>query len=484
MKRLITLTLIITLFSAAFLNMSGMQAADENPPLLLAAFEGSIGYTADDYYNQIGLVSWGDTTGNIVLNAVAADGDLVLPDQVGANTVLSITYDIAGYGGFSHVLTDGMDWLPQDWTRYATFDFWLYGANSGGEIQVEIFDNRAPESATDTAERWYYRIVDDVTGWRFFSLPFAYFQRRTDWQPAGAPDDGLGLTEVHGYAFSFPAGVGSRTNYLDNVAVSGPLHYMPAAVQTSADPAPYNAAGDWQLVWSDEFEAVAGTPLDARFWTCEQGGHGWGNDQLEYNTSRLVNVAQTGDSNLAITAREENYQANVYTSARCNTMDKIEFTYGKVEARIKLPEGQGIWPAFWMLGASFPGVSWPDTGEIDIMEYIGAEPFTVYGTIHGPGYSGTDGLSMPYNTDVLLADDYHVFGIEWEPDVIRWYIDGELFHTVTAADLDGLGEWVYDHDFYVIINVAVGGTWPGSPDDTTVFPQQMLIDWVRVYQRN
>jgi beta-glucosidase len=465
---------------------------DANQPFILADFEDGIGYAQDEYGNNIGFVSWSDKPGNVVLDVVATEGDLEMPDQVSANTALSITYDIAGFGGFTHVLTDGTHWTPQDWTNHSALDFWLYGANSGGEIQVEIFDNRAPGSTTDTAERWYYRVVDDFTGWRFFRIPFTDFQRRMDWQPGGAPSDGLGLTEVHGYAFGFPAGAGAHTSYLDNVALSGPpSDILPDEdsvpvpdTQTSASTgsATYNFDGDWELIWSDEFDAEANAPIDAEYWTCELGGHGWGNAQLEYDTGRIENVAHIGDGTLAITAREEEYRTNAYTSARCNTMDKVEFTYGKIEARLNLPEGQGIWPAFWMLGANFPEVGWPDSGEIDIMEYVGKEPRSTHGTIHGPGYSGSGGLGLRRIFDKPVADDFHVFGIEWEPEVIRWYVDGELFHTATPESLYG-SEWVFDHDFYLIINVAVGGYWPGNPDDTTEFLQQMLIDWIRVYQR-
>lgn len=465
-------------------------------PPLLADFEDGIGHTQDEHGNNIGFVSWGDAPGNVVLETVAADGDLALPDQDGTHSVLSISYDIASYGGFTHVLTDGTNWTPQNWTSHSALDFWLYGANSGGEIQVEIFDNRAPESTTDTAERWYYRITDDFTGWQFFSLPFAEFQRRTDWQPGGAPADGLGLTEVHGYAFGFPAGVGAHTNYIDNVALSGPPSDILAvetpepAPDTQAEIAPetmtedYNFDGEWKLVWSDEFDAEANTPPNAAFWTCETGGWGWGNAELQHYTDRLENVAHNGDGQLVITAREENYRGNAYTSARCITMNKVEFMYGKIEARMKLPKGQGLWPAFWMLGADFPEVSWPDSGEIDIMEYVGKEPRSTHGTIHGPGYSGSSGLGLRYIFDDPVADDYHVFGIEWEPDVIRWYIDGENFHTATPDTLWGMGEWAFNKSFFLIINVAVGGNWPGNPDDTTEFPQQMLVDWIRVYQRD
>lgn len=470
-------------------------AQPENPPLLLADFEQGIGYTQDEYANNIGFVPWGDAPGNVVLETVAAEGDLALPDQAGANTVLQISYEIASYGGFTHVLTDGTRWTPQDWTGYSALDFWLYGANSGGEIQVEIFDNRAPGSTTDTAERWYHRVVDDFAGWRFFSIPFADFQRRTDWQPGGAPADGLGLTEVHGYAFGFPAGAGPRVNYLDNVALSGPPGVNPSAETPEPTPEPqaeapaemviadYNFEGEWQLFWSDEFDAEANTPPNPANWGCEIGGGGWGNAELQYYTDRPENVAHNGEGQLVITAREEDYRAYAYTSARCTTRDRVEFMFGKVEARIKVPEGQGLWPAFWMLGADFPEVGWPASGEIDIMEYVGKEPRSTHGTIHGPGYSGSSGLGMRYIFDDPVAADYHVFGIEWEPDVIRWTIDGEVFHTASPDTLYGMGEWAFNHAFFLLINVAVGGNWPGNPDATTRFPQQMLIDWIRIYQR-
>jgi beta-glucanase (GH16 family) len=163
-------------------------------------------------------------------------------------------------------------------------------------------------------------------------------------------------------------------------------------------------------------------------------------------------------------------------------MDKVEFTYGRVEARIKVTEGQGLWPAFWMLGADFPEIGWPASGEIDIMENIGREPRSTHGTVHGPEYHGIGGLGMRYIFPEPMAQDFHVFGIEWEPEVIHWTVNGEIFHTMTPESLWG-GTWVFDHDFFMLINVAVGGRLGGDPDNTTVFPQTMLVDWVRVYQR-
>jgi beta-glucanase (GH16 family) len=161
--------------------------------------------------------------------------------------------------------------------------------------------------------------------------------------------------------------------------------------------------------------------------------------------------------------------------------DKVEFTYGRVEARIQIPRGQGIWPAFWMLGNDISSAGWPQSGEIDIMENIGKEPKNIYGTIHGPGYSGASGVGGFYTGATDFADDFHVYAVDWDPDVIRWYVDGNLYNTLSRDDVHG-NEWVFDHDFFIILNVAVGGYWPGYPDDTTVFPQTMLVDYVRVYQ--
>src|SRR5437660_12528991 len=156
--------------------------------------------------------------------------------------------------------------------------------------------------------------------------------------------------------------------------------------------------------------------------------------------------------------------------------------YGRIEARIQIPRGQGLWPAFWMLGDNIPSVGWPGCGEIDIMENIGKEPGRVHGTVHGPGYSGAQGVSSPYDLRAgAFADTFHVYAIEWEPAAIRWYVDDVLYKTVTPQDLPG--RWVYDRPFFIILHLAVGGSSPGSPDATTVFPQTMRVDYVRVYEK-
>ena len=211
---------------------------------------------------------------------------------------------------------------------------------------------------------------------------------------------------------------------------------------------------------------------------------------MEYYTARPENAFQQG-GNLVIKVLQEKYTGadgvtRDYTSARLKTAGKFSQKYGRFEARIKIPQGQGIWPAFWMLGDDTDKIGWPKSGEIDIMENIGKEPATVHGTIHGPGYSGDKGIGSPYNlpADHHFADDFHLYAVEWEPKAIRFYVDEHLYATLTPANLPKGAKWVYNHLFFMLLNVAVGGGWPGNPDATTVFPQTMLVDYVRVYKRS
>ncbi|MEO8396224.1 MAG: family 16 glycosylhydrolase, partial [Chloroflexota bacterium] len=373
--------------------------------------------------------------------------------------------------------------------------FWLYGNNTGATIQMDLLENRNQSVKGDSAERWFYRFDDNYAGWKSITVPFAEFQRRTDFQPNGAPDDGLGLAEVSGYAFIFPANVGAQVAYLDDVSLVNaaeladttsavtPTEEATSEVDSSID---WNSR-QWTLAWSDEFEGAAGTPVDSANWTPEIGGDGWGNGEFEYYTDRPENASLDGDGNLAIVARQEKipgsqcfYGNCLYTSARLITQGHQAFTYGRIEARIKIPRGQGMWPAFWMLGTDIDQVGWPNSGEIDIMENIGKEPQIVHGTIHGPGYSGGSGITAAYTGTEDFADDFHVYAIDWDPTAIRWYVDGKLYSTVSVNDLHGR-KWVYDHDFFILLNVAVGGQWPGAVDTTTQFPQTMLVDYVRVY---
>jgi beta-glucanase (GH16 family) len=268
------------------------------------------------------------------------------------------------------------------------------------------------------------------------------------------------------------------------IVLSGAVGY--ALAGPSASPALAAIGG---LTWSDEFNAAAGTPPNPARWRYDIGGHGWGNQELEYHTNSTANAAHDGAGNLVITARRENpagyscwYGPCQYTSARLLTSATFTQTYGRFEARMRIPRGQGLWPAFWMLGNNIGSVGWPTSGEIDIMENIGREPSTVHGTLHGPGYSGGGGIGAGYALPggQAFADAFHTFAVDWEPNAITWYVDGVAYSRKTPADLNG-NRWVFDHPFFIIMNVAVGGLWPGSPDASTVFPQALTIDYVRVY---
>ena len=245
---------------------------------------------------------------------------------------------------------------------------------------------------------------------------------------------------------------------------------------------PAMAQNDWKLVWSDEFNGPADSAPDPSKWTYDLGASGWGNRELENYTNSRENSFMDGSGNLIIQALKSD---SAYTSARLKTQGHYDVTYGKVEARIKIPYGQGIWPAFWMLGDSSKARGWPAVGEIDIMENIGKEPGIVHGTLHGPGYSGGNGIGKPYSLPAgkRFADDFHVYSVEWEPDSIEFFVDGRSYHKLTPAGIPTGTAWAYDHPFYIILNLAVGGQWPGNPDSTTEFPQRMLLDYVRVSQR-
>jgi len=241
------------------------------------------------------------------------------------------------------------------------------------------------------------------------------------------------------------------------------------------------AAGrSWRLIWHDEFDLPAGTAPDPAKWTYDTGRTGWGNAELENYTNSPANAFHDGEGNLIIQAVA--LPGGQYTSARLKTQGLAEFTYGRIEARIKVPFGQGIWPAFWMLGNDIASAGWPRCGEIDIMENIGKEPAIVHGTIHGPGYSGANGIGVPYTLSAgRFADDFHVFAVEWQPGALAFSVDRATYKRISQDDLPKGAAWVYNHPFFLLLNLAVGGNWPGYPDASTRFPQHMTVDYMRVY---
>ena len=239
---------------------------------------------------------------------------------------------------------------------------------------------------------------------------------------------------------------------------------------------------EYTLIWQDEFDGPVDQSPDANKWAFDVGGSGWGNNQLEFDTDRPENVSLDGAGNLRIIARKESYQGSAYTSGRIKTLGKFSHAYGRYEARIKLPIGQGIWPAFWLLGGNYGSVGWPKCGEIDIMEYRGQIPNVVSGALHGPGYSGGNPLGGKYNLPSgTFNDGFHLFAVEWTKNSVSWSVDGHIYMTKGTGNPPRGSNWVFDHPFFIILNVAVGGGFVGPPNNSTVFPQTMLIDYVRVY---
>jgi beta-glucanase (GH16 family) len=250
-----------------------------------------------------------------------------------------------------------------------------------------------------------------------------------------------------------------------------------AAAQPGPSLTPVPVPDGYQLVWHDEFDGAA---IDLTNWNFNEGAGGWGNGEAQFYTSRPEN-ARTENGLLIIEARQEKLEDAYYTSARLKTQGLQEFQYGRIEARLKVPAGAGLWPAFWMLGSSFDGTNWPDCGEIDIMEYVGREPDLVIGTAHGPGYSGALGLSKWNRQQYNLFDAFHTYAIDWQPGQIDWYYDGVKYHTVTRADV-GDRPWVFDQPYFIILNLAVGGTLGGVIGLDTAFPAQLHVDYVRVFR--
>ena len=244
----------------------------------------------------------------------------------------------------------------------------------------------------------------------------------------------------------------------------------------------------WELVFADEFD---GASLNSQVWTPELGTGesrgivGWGNNELQYYTARTENLS-VDDGTLKITATAESYEGSAYTSARIVTQDLVSTQYGRIEARMKLPAGQGLWPAFWLLGSNFSEVSWPECGEIDVMEFRGQDPAVVHGTVHGPGYSGGASIGGSYILEDggTFSDSFHVFGVDWDSEVISFWVDGVHYFKIRRSQLTPDQPWVFDQPFFLLLNLAVGGNYVGPPDSETLFPAVLEVDYVRLYRRN
>jgi len=247
----------------------------------------------------------------------------------------------------------------------------------------------------------------------------------------------------------------------------------------AASPPASSARAGWHLVWHDEFETAIGPD-----WTYDigTGKGGWGNEERQFYTARPEN-ARVENGVLVIEARRERYSSSEYTSARLKTEGRAAFTYGRIEARIQVPRGEGLWPAFWALGDDLRTVGWPRCGEIDVMENIGREPGRVHATVHGPGYSDGQGVGGFFDLPSgAFGDAFHLFAVEWDASSLRFSVDDALYKSITPADVPG--PWVFGHPFFLVLNLAIGGRWPGDPNADTAFPARMKVDFVRVYDRS
>lgn len=280
--------------------------------------------------------------------------------------------------------------------------------------------------------------------------------------------------------FSFT--LGSATNAALGTAkatgtiLNTDLLYLPTDTTGYTTPASYPG---YTLAWSDEFN---GTALNTADWNYEQGGSGWGNNELENYTNRTQNVFLSA-GHLVIEARQESYGGNNYTSGRLTTQGKRTFTYGRIDIRAKLPVSKGMWPALWMLGSNISSVPWPGCGETDIMELIGTYPSRVTGSLHWQQSGGSEGTyNNNYNlTSGDFSQQFHVYSIIWQKDSVQFLVDDQPYVNGGASDVTS-GNYPFNSPFFFIFNVAVGGNWPGPPDNTTVFPQRMFVDYVRVFQ--
>jgi beta-glucanase (GH16 family) len=279
-----------------------------------------------------------------------------------------------------------------------------------------------------------------------------------------------------------------RRGALAVLALSVSLVLIPSSTQAGKATDPSGRTAARQMIWAEDFNGRAGSRPSRRKWNFDVGGGGWGNRELESNTARRSNAVLDGRGHLVISARAETYtgrdgQTRSYTSARIQTLGKFEFTYGLVEASIRVPAGQGLLPQFWMLGNDGyrPG-GWPASGEIDAMEVLGSHPNVAIGTVHGPWPWAPHGVGTKAYSATSLASSFHVYGVEWSHERIRFMLDGNVYRTITPSSLQPGSTWPFQRPNFLLLDVAVGGNWPGSPDASTRFPARMYVDWVRVWR--
>ena len=254
-----------------------------------------------------------------------------------------------------------------------------------------------------------------------------------------------------------------------------------ANVALSAEPTSFDLSASDAPSWSDEFRGPAGNGPSRRKWSFDRGGGGWGNDELETYTASRRNSRLDGRGHLTIVARRVGGERR-FTSARLKTRGKYSFRFGRVAIRAKLPAGRGLWPAFWMLGHDFPGVDWPFCGEIDVMEMLGQNPRRVHGYVHGPGSLAEEGVGGSKRVRRSLARGYHVYSADWSAERITFSLDGFPYATVARATYPPGQTWAFDRPMFLLLNLAVGGEWPGPPGRSTRFPARMKVDWVRVWE--
>jgi len=366
--------------------------------------------------------------------------------------------------------------------------------NSGGAYHT---DNVDIEATTDTGGGYNIGWIEQGEWWAYngVNIPStgSYIIRMRVASPSGGTasvDLNAGAIQLGNFAIPATGGWQTWTTVSRTVTLNAGTYNLGVFAQSAG----WNfnwieiiPAGS-NLVWSDEFNSI-----NTAVWNHETGGGGWGNNEREYYTggqnASIQYDAQAGSNVLVLEARKDNpanyncwYGRCEYTSARMNTSGKKTFQYGRIEARLKLPQTQGIWPAFWMLGSDIGSVGWPQCGEIDIMEHVGFEPVTTHGAMHGPNYSGNTPFTGANYLNESVANNYHVYAVEWNSQGVSWFVDGNKFYSVTKSQVQGYGNWVFDHPLFILLNVAVGGSWPGNPDGSSTFPQRMYVDYIRVYQ--